>query len=278
VTAARSSDGGGSTAGHWIGFRTGSTSTEEFDREEVTMGDAEDEERSALERRFETLKREITVAAREQGADPAENRRLRLALRRARESNVPDDEIERALEKGAGEREGPDWQEVTYEGYGPKGVAVFVEAITDDKKTTAVELGELFERHGGNLGEDGCVAWQFERRGRVEVDARDVDDEDDFMLEVIEMGADELREPLYALDDESHTSVYRVYCSYADTLELANELEEAGYRVPDAGPVREATQKVGLDPGEARKFLEFFEELSNREDVKVAYANWESAA
>lgn len=243
------------------------------------MGDAAtDDSKSALERRFETLKREIAVAAREQGADPEENLRLRLALRRAREANVPDDEIERALEIGTGEREGPDWREETYEGYGPKGVAVYVEAITEDKSRTAEELSEIFEAHDGNIGEDGCVAWQFERRGRVEVDARDVDDEDAFMLEVIEMGADELREPLYDLDDDSHASVYRVYCAYEDTLELANQLEEAGYRVHDAGPVREATQKVGLDPGEARSFLEFFEELSSHEDVKAAYANWESSA
>lgn len=242
------------------------------------MGDADDGERSALERRFETLKREIAVAAQQQGADPEENLRLRLALRRARDANVPDDEIDRALEIGTGEREGPGWQEETYEGYGPEGVAVYVESLTDDKSRTAEELGEIFEKHGGNIGEDGCVAWQFERRGRVEVDAHDVDDEDDFMLEVIEMGADELREPLYDLDDDSHASVYRVYCDYEDTLDLANALEGEGFGVHEAGPVREATQKVGLDRDEAREFLSFFEELSSHADVKAAYANWETAA
>jgi len=236
------------------------------------------EAKSELERRFETLKREISVAAREQGADPEENLRLRLALGRAREANVPEDDIERALEIGAGERVGPDWREETYEGYGPEGVAVYVEAITEDKSRTEEELSEIFRSHGGNIGEDGCVAWQFERRGRVEVDARDVDDEDTFMLEVIEMGADELREPLYDLDDEAHASVYRVYCAYEDTRELAELLADGGYRVHDAGPVREATQKVGLEPDEARAFLEFFEDLSSHEDVLAAYANWESAA
>lgn len=236
-----------------------------------------DDPKSDLERRFESLAREISVAARDHGTDPDDNLRLRLALRRAREVNMPDDQIERARHIGAGEIEGPDYKEVTYEGYGPEGVGVFVEAITEDKSRTAEQLDELFRAHGGNLGEDGCVAWQFDTRGLVQVDARAVEDEDDFMLGVIEMGADELRDPLYDISDEGRVSAYRVYCDPEDVRDLAAALEEAGYPVHAASTTREASQTVPLDRDQARDFMTFFETLNRREDVQNAYANWTSA-
>ncbi|MFB6351765.1 MAG: YebC/PmpR family DNA-binding transcriptional regulator [Bradymonadaceae bacterium] len=236
-----------------------------------------DNSKTDLERRFETLSREITVAAREQGPDPDDNLRLQLALRRAREVNMPDGDIDRARKLGAGEIEGPDYREVTYEGYGPEGVAVFVEAITADKSRTAEELDQLFQAHGGNLGEDGCVAWQFEPRGLVQVDARAVEDKDEFMLGVIEMGADELRDPLYDISEEGRVSAYRVYCDPKNVRDLAAALEESGYPVHAASTTREATQTVSLDRDTARDFLEFFEKLNRREDVQNAYANWSSA-
>lgn len=241
------------------------------------MANLTDDPSTDRDRRFETLVREIVVATREQGAEPEDNRRLRLALRRANEMNVPDEMVERARQLGAGEVEGPEYREVTFEGYGPEGVAVFVEAITDDKSRTQEELEELFQQHGGNLGEDGCVAWQFEPRGLVQVDARAVDDKDEFMLEVIEMGAEELRDPLYEIGDEGRLSTYRVYCDPEDVRDLADALEAADYPVHAASTTREATQRVGLEREDARAFMEFFEELHGRVDVLNAYANWSSA-
>jgi YebC/PmpR family DNA-binding regulatory protein len=228
------------------------------------------------EKQFETMRRAIVVAAREQGADPETNLRLRLALQRADNSKMPDDRVERAHREGRGELDAPDYKELTYEGYGPYNVAVFVESITDDKKRTQEELEELFDAHGGSLGEDGCVAWQFDRRGLVQVVADDVDDEDDFMLEVIEMGADDFREPLYDRPEGDRVPVYRVYTDYEDLWDVARQLDEAGYGIHAAAPTLEATQKVGLDSGEAREFMQFYEKVLKHEDVQNVYANWES--
>ncbi len=228
------------------------------------------------EKTFETLKRDIIVAARAQGDDPDTNLRLRLALHRAEQTHMPDDMIERAHEQGAGELEAPDYQEVTYEGYGPYDVAVFVESITDDKARTQEELGELFEAHGGSLGEDGCVAWQFDQQGLVQVVADTVEDGDAFMLEVIDMGADDLKEPLYDRSGGDRVPVYRVYTDYEDLWGVARELDQAGYDIHAAAPTREATQNVGLESDEARDFMQFYEKVLKHEDVQDVYANWES--
>lgn len=240
----------------------------------VAMSTDQHDSPNEQQRQFETLQREITVAAREQGGDPGDNFRLRYALRRAEDANMPEEVIEQARKRGAGEADGPDLHEVTFEGYGPDGVAVLVEAITDDASQTAHELAELFEAHGGNLGEDGCVAWQFERRGLVQVEAADVDDADAFMLEVIEMGADELKEPLFDKPEGGRVPAYRVFCDPTDVRQVVRAMDAAGYGVHTAGIVYEPDQRVELDPGRARNFLNFFEKLLGRPDVQDAYANW----
>src|SRR5690606_11349427 len=128
------------------------------------------------------LARMISVAAREGGGDPAGNFRLRLAIEKARAANMPAENIERAIKRGTGEIEGDAYEEVVYEGYGPGGVAIMVEALTDNRNRTAGEVRHLFSRHGGNLGEVGCVAWMFEKRGTVTLDrARLGLDEDDLL-------------------------------------------------------------------------------------------------
>ncbi len=233
--------------------------------------------KSEQDRRFSTLQREIAVAAREQGGEADDNFRLRYAVRRAQEANMPQDVIERARKQGTGEVAGPTYEEVTFEGYGPDGVAVLVEAITDDVRRTSAELEELFEAHGGNLGDDGCVRWQFERRGLVHVDARHVDDEDQFMLEVIEMGADELRDPVFRERKEGRVPTYRIYCDPTDVRRLDRAMEAANYPVHTASTVYEATQRVELSADRARHFLSFFEKVTAHEDVQDAYANWSVA-
>jgi YebC/PmpR family DNA-binding regulatory protein len=230
---------------------------------------------SDQQRQFATLQRQIAVATREQGADPDENFRLRFAIRRAREVNMPEDAIDRARKQGEGELAGPDLIERTFEGYGSNGIAVLVESITDDPKRTSSELADLFESHGGNLGEDGCVAWQFERRGVVHVDARDVGDPDQFMLEVIELGGDELREPL--LETGDRVPAYQIYCDPNDLRRVVRALEEASYPVRTASIVYEPEQRVELAPDATRSFLAFFEKLLAHPDVQNAYANWTSA-
>lgn len=223
------------------------------------------------ERRFETLTREIAVAVREQGDDPKDNHWLTDAMRRARSINMPADMIERARGVGNGTIDGPTWEESTLEGYGPNGVAVYVRLLTDNPRSSAHEIEDLFEQHGGNLGDDGCVAWQFQRRGIVDVAADAIDDADAFMLEVIEHGAEEMEEPVGGDD------FYRVYTDPDDVGEVASALAESGYELKATKVDFESTQHVPLDSSAARKFLGFFEELQLREDVLGAYSNWRMA-
>jgi YebC/PmpR family DNA-binding regulatory protein len=233
-------------------------------------------ELSERERRFAKLHREISVAAREQGSDPEENLSLRLAMRRARDANMPEDTIEPARRRGSGEEDGSNYKQVTFEGYGPMGVAVFVEALTDDPSRTREELEDIFQAHDGSIGEEGCVAWQFDKRGLVQIAADSVGDEDTFMMQALEVGAEDVKSPLYDASDEGRVPVYRVHCDYEDTLEIADALDESGYRVHDASPVREATQNVELDREEAREFMKFYEKVSSHIDVRNLYANWSS--
>src|SRR6059058_3335389 len=141
---------------------------------------------------FTKLGREITVAAREGGADPDANARLRLAVQKAREANMPMDTIERAIKRGAGGGEGAALDEVTYEGYGPGGAAILVEAMTDNRNRSVAEIRNAFTRGGGSLGESGCVAWLFDPRGVIAVDVNG-QDPDETALIAIDAGADDVR-------------------------------------------------------------------------------------
>lgn len=230
---------------------------------------------SDLEKEFVTMKREIAVAGREQGPDPDSNLWLRLAIQRAETSKMPEGELEEAVEWAGDPGKRPELTYVTYEGYGPYDVAVFVEAITDDRVRTTEALNEIFDEAGGNIGEDGCVAWQFERKGRVDVVAEDVDDGDAFMMEVVELGAEDLQEPLYDPGESDRTPVYRVYTEPNEVWAVAERLEEAGYRIQDAYRPREATQTKGLDRDQARDFIQFYERVKTHPDVQAVYANWE---
>lgn len=235
-------------------------------------------EKSDQERHFTTLARRIAFAAREQGGDPADNFRLRVAERQAHEANMPDSQIEQARRRGLGEIKGAELEERLYEGYGTNGVAVLVETISENARKTASALEQVFEEYGGNLGQDGCVAWQFERRGFVDVDSEDIDDADDFMLEVIEMGAQELSESVVDRGGrEGQIPTFRIYCDPTDLSELDHALTEAGYPVRDAAVAYEATQHIPLEASDARKFVGFVERLLELEDVQDVWANWELA-
>ncbi len=227
---------------------------------------------------FNKLIREITVAAREQGGDPEFNPRLRLAIERAKEANMPKDNIESAIKRGTGELEGVNYEEYTYEGYGPFGIAVFIETMTDNKNRTVADLRNILEEHGGNLGEDGCVAWQFERKGLIQVDVASVDDPDAFMLEIIDMGAQEMKESTYETEKDTEPDfvpVFEVYTEFEALHDVLDELEDAGYKVRDASPVRIATQTVDVDRDQLDDYFEFYAALDDHDDVQDVYSNLE---
>jgi YebC/PmpR family DNA-binding regulatory protein len=232
---------------------------------------------------FNKLIREITVAAREQGGDPEFNPRLRLGMERAKNANMPKDNIENAIKRGTGELEGVDYEENTYEGYGPNGIAIFIEAMTDNLNRTIAELRYIFEEHDASLGEDGCVAWQFERRGLIQVDQASVDDRDAFLLEVIEMGGQEIEESTYELDDNDdhdqdspdEVPVLSVYTAFESLHDVLDGLEAARYKIRDASPVRVATQTMSLDDEDLDAFLAFYEAVDDHDDVQEVYANLE---
>lgn len=213
---------------------------------------------------FTKLGREIAVAARE-GADPAANGRLRIAVQRARDANMPLDTIERAIKRAAGAGEGANFQEVLYEGYGPSGVAVLVEALTDNRNRAAAEIRSVFSRNGGNLGESGSVRWLFESRGQitVELDGRDPDD---VALEVIDAGADDVR-----VDGD----VLEVYTEPGRTEELRRTLESSGLKVVSSEMVMVPSTTVELDERAAEQTVRLIERLEELDDVQNVYSNSE---
>lgn len=139
------------------------------------------------------ISREITIAVRMGGADPTGNMKLKLALTKAKANNIPKDNIQRAIQKGAGSVEGSNFEEITYEGYGPGGVAIMVTALTDNRNRTAADVRHLFSKHGGNLGETGCVGWMFKRKGLFAIDADAGYTEEDLILLILDAGAEDIK-------------------------------------------------------------------------------------
>jgi len=215
---------------------------------------------------FSKLSRAILVAAKEGGPDPAGNLALQNAIEKARSYSMPKDNIERAIAKGSGaDAEGSSFETVVYEGYGPEGVAVLVEALTDNRNRTASEVRHLFAKYGGNLGTTGAVAWQFERKGVVLLSTADVD-EDDLVLAVAEAGADDVE-----LDGSSF-----VVTSAPESLSAVRAaVEEAGLTIEsvELAMIPKATVAVG-DESTARKLLRLVEGLDEADDAQGLYANF----
>ena len=216
---------------------------------------------------FSKLSRAIMVAAKEGGPDPGSNLALQNAIEKARSYSMPKDNIERAIAKGAGEgTDGASFETVVYEGYGPEGVAVIVEALTDNRNRTASEVRHLFSKHGGNLGATGAVAWQFERRGVVLVDADGVD-EDELMLAAADAGAE---------DVELDGTTFVVSASPDDLSAVRQALESAGYALESAGlsMVPKTTVAIG-DKSTAKQVVRLVEGLEENDDVQDVYANFD---
>lgn len=207
------------------------------------------------------ITRDITVAAREGGGDPDMNPKLSLAIEKAKEENMPKDNIERAIKRGTGELEGQDYEEMTYEGYSPGGVAIFIETLTDNTNRTVSDLRHIFGKAGGNLGKDGSVGYLFDRKGRIEIPAEGQDELELFEL-VVEAGAEDMEE-----DD----GVYVVHTPVEAFDAVETALHEAGIKTKEAALVRIPTTTVPLEASEARKVLDFIEKLEDHDDVQAVY-------
>ncbi len=216
---------------------------------------------------FGRLSREITIAAKQGGGNPDGNSRLRLAIERARDSSMPADNIRRAVQKGTGELEGTAYDEVTYEGYGPGGVAVMVEAATDNRNRTVADLRHLFTRNGGNLGEAGSVAWQFARKGMVRV-AGDSHSEDAVMEAALEAGAE---------DVASDGGDFQITTGADELLAVRAALESRGIAVESAAVEMLPQTTVTLDGDAARRMLKLMASLEDHDDVQNVAANFDIA-
>jgi YebC/PmpR family DNA-binding regulatory protein len=216
---------------------------------------------------FSKLTRAIIVAARDGGADPAGNLALQNAIEKAREASMPKDNIERAIARGSGAAgDGAAFEHVSYEGYAPGGVAVFVEALTDNRNRTAAEIRHVFSKNDGSLGESGSVAWLFERKGVVLVDGEGVD-EDELTLAAAEGGAE---------DVTADGSSFEVTSAPEDLSAVREAIEGAGFRVESAELTMVPKTTVAIaDEGTARKLLRLMDALDENDDVQDAYANFD---
>ncbi len=217
---------------------------------------------------FSKLSRAIIVAAREGGPDPDANATLAAAVQKARDNSMPTDYIERAISRGAGAGSDGDaaYETVAYEGYGPSGVAVFVEALTDNRNRTASEVRHVFTKNDGNLGTSGAVAWLFERKGVVMVPANAAG-EDDVMLAAAEGGAE---------DVEVDGSSFQVTCSPDDLAAVRAALDEAGIAYQSAELTMLPKTSVAIDDeATAKKLLRLMDALEENDDIQAVYANFD---
>jgi YebC/PmpR family DNA-binding regulatory protein len=212
---------------------------------------------------FSKILKEITVAARVGGGDQKGNPRLRAAVLEARSNSVPNDNIERAVKKGTGEIAAEVYEEVIYEGYGPAGVAMLVEAATDNRNRTAGEVRHLFARNGGNLGEAGCVAWMFHRRGYFVVD-KSAMDEEGFMELALELGADDV-----AIEEE----VYEIYTSMEGFIATQEELERRGIQTVANELAMIPQTYIDIPADKVGQVLRLMEALEDHDDVQKVWAN-----
>lgn len=217
---------------------------------------------------FTRLGREIVVAVREgSSGDPNANFRLRMAVQRARDANMPMENIERTIKRALGGSEGAALEEITYEGYGPGGTAVLVQALTENRNRTVAEVRNAFNRNGGNLGENGCVDWLFESKGIIEVELNG-HDPDELSLEAIDMGADDV-DPVNP-DDE----VLTIYADPSDLEKIRHALESKKYRVVKAESTLLPKTKIELnDEKVAHQVVRLVERLEDLDDVQNVYTN-----
>ena len=213
---------------------------------------------------FAKLARAIQVAAKEGGGNPGMNLRLATAIEDAKAASVPRDTIERSIKKGTGEVEGVTYEQVTYEGYAPGGIAVMVEALTDNKNRTAADMRRIFENAGGNVGGSGCVAFLFQRKGLLTIPVRAAG-EDQMMSDVLDAGAENM---------EVDGDQYAISCAVPD-FEAVKKALKAKYEISSADVTMLPKDYIKVDEGTGRKVLSLMEALDDNEDVQKVYSNFD---
>ncbi|MBQ1336102.1 MAG: YebC/PmpR family DNA-binding transcriptional regulator [Selenomonadaceae bacterium] len=210
--------------------------------------------------------REITIAVRMGGADPTGNMRLKLALSKAKANNIPKDNINRAIQKGLGATEGSNYEEITYEGYGPGGSAIMLDILTDNRNRTAADVRHLFSRFGGNLGETGCVGWMFKQKAVFVVEKETFGDEDALMDIVLEAGAEDMR---------SEDDVFEITAEPADFDAIEAALGEKGIETASAEITMVPDNTVKVEGKDAEKLQNLVDALEENDDVQNVYGNYE---
>lgn len=221
-----------------------------------------DAQKGKIYTRFSKL---IIVAVREGGPDPNTNSRLRDAIEKAKQANMPNDNIERAIKRGSGELGGGNIEEIIYEGYGPGGVAIMVDATTDNRNRTAGEMRHLFDKYGGNLGESGCVAWMFEKKGLILIEKKDDIDVDNIMMLAIDSGADDVEESEDAIE---------ITTTVENFEPVKNSLKNNGIQFFSAEISYIPNSTVSVAEAESEKVEKLLEALEEHDDVQNVYTNY----
>lgn len=213
---------------------------------------------------FGKVTRQIIIAVREGGPDPENNPKLRLALEKAREVNMPSENIKRAIQRGTGELEGANYEEVIYEGYGPGGVAIMVEATTDNKNRTTAELRHVFQRNGGSLGESGCVSWIFSRKGYILISPEEKEEE--VYNVALEAEAEDVR---------NTEDGYEIITSIENFVKTKESYIKAGLKILRAEVTYLPNNTVRVESDEARQLLRLLDQLEDLDDVQKVYSNFD---
>ena len=214
---------------------------------------------------FTKVIKEITVAARIGGGDVDGNPRLRLAVQKAKEVNMPQENVTRAIKKGTGELEGVQYQEISYEGYGPGGVAIFMEVMTDNKNRTIGELRAALDKNGGNMGENGCVAWIFEKKGTITIMTSEKNEEELLEL-VMDAGGDDLQ----TVDD-----YYEITTSVESFESVRKAIENSGLKVQSAQLTRIPQNTVNVEEKNCKSLLRLMDMLEDHDDIQKVYSNFD---
>ncbi|CZQ87553.1 transcriptional regulator [Trichococcus palustris] len=223
---------------------------------------AADQKRGKL---FQKISKEIYMAAKNGGPDPSSNPSLRLIIDKAKAANMPNDNVNRAIKKATSAGEGENYEEITYEGYGPNGVAVLVHALTDNRNRTATNIRVAFNRNGGALGESGSVSYMFDRKGYIAIDREDLEvDEDAMLMSVLEAGGEELQ-----TSDEA----FEIYTDPADFNDVRDALVAEGYILAEAEITMVPQTQVAIDPDKETQFRTMLEKLDEDEDVSEYFHN-----
>jgi YebC/PmpR family DNA-binding regulatory protein len=214
---------------------------------------------------FTRIAKELTIAARDGGGDPDSNPRLRLVIQQARAANMPNDNIDRAIRRGTGELEGVNYEEIMLEGYGPGGIGILIECVTDNRNRSVSEVRHILTRHGGSMADAGSVAWNFERKSVISIDKGDLT-EDDVLMAVIDAGAEDVK---------GENETFDVYAAPDNFDGVREAIESAGYSISEARLEFVPNQTVSLAGGEASTALKLLDALDDSDEVQTIFSNLE---